>query len=278
MTATNGAPGTAAHRPSRVIARAARLAPRYAVAANVALFTIQDDSLKVLLVKRAAPPFGGTWGLPGGFVRRDESVDEAALRELQEATGITTVYLEQLYTFGDLDRDPRAPPAFLRKQEGGAGTQSPKSLRDFWGPRGRVVAVAYYAVVGWIQFQLKAARNRRLTAAKWCELARLPVLAFDHRKIIAAALERLRNKVNYTSVAFQLLPKKFALSELQRAYEVILDQALDKRNFRKKMLQLGILRNTGEHTTEGRQRPARLYSFTETRVIKFQEKGIIVPF
>ena len=224
--------------------------PSYAVAVNVALFTIQDESLRVLLVKRAAVPFRGMWGLPGGFVRRDESVDEAALRELQEATGITTVYLEQLYTFGELERDPR----------------------------GRVVAVTYYAVVGWNQFQLKAARNRRLIVAKWWGIERLPVLAFDHRKIVTAALERLRNKVNYTSVAFQLLPKKFSFSELQRAYEVIMGQALDKRNFRKKMLQLGILKDTGERTAEGRQRPARLYSFTETRVIKFQEKGIIVPF
>ena len=222
--------------------------PRYAVAVNVSLFTIQNGSLRVLLVKRAAPPFRGMWALPGGFVRRDESVDEAALRELQDATGIATVYLEQLYTFGDPERDPR----------------------------GRVVAVTYYALVGWSQFQLKAAR--RMTSAAWCELERLPALAFDHRKIVTAALERLRNKVNYTSVAFQLLPKKFTLSELQQAYEVIVGQTLDKRNFRKKMLQLGILNNTGERTTEGRQRPARLYSFTEARVIKLQEKGINVPF
>ena len=103
-------------------------------------------------------------------------------------------------------------------------------------------------------------------------------MAFDHRKIVASALERLRNKVNYTSAAFQLLPKKFTLSELQRAYEVILGQPLDKRNFRKKMLQLGILKDTRERQLEGRQRPARLYAFTEARVIKLQEKGIIVPF
>jgi len=175
-------------------------------------------------------------------------VDEAALRELQEETGITTVYLEQLYTFGDLDRDPR----------------------------GRVITVAYYAVVDWGQFQLKARTTQAV--ARWFSVTRLPELAFDHKQIVNYALERLRNKVNYTSVAFQLLPKKFALSELQQAYEVILGQRLDKRNFRKKMLQLGILRDTGERKLEGRQRPARLYSFTETRVIKLQEKGIIVPF
>ncbi len=222
---------------------------RYAVAVDVALFTIQDDSLKVLLVKRRLPPFSGAWALPGGFVRRDESVDEAALRELQEETGIRSVYLEQLYTFGALNRDPR----------------------------GRVISVSYYAVVGWERFHAgQDAHGARDEA--WFVLNRLPALAFDHRDIVQAALERLRNKVNYTSVAFQLLPKKFTLSELQRAYEVMVGQGLDKRNFRKKMLQLGILRDTGEQQGQGRQRPARLYAFTETRVIKLQEKGIIVPF
>ena len=239
------------HPRARISPRAVRVPESLAhhvVAVNVVLFTIQDGSLKVLLVKREQPPFRGLWSLPGGFVRREESVDEAALRELQEATGITTVYLEQLYTFGDLDRDPR----------------------------GRVIAVSYYAVVNWEQFQVKA--RARPTTARWFPVTRLPTLAFDHRRIVGSALERLRNKVNYTSVAFQLLPKTFTLSELQRAYEVILAQRLDKRNFRKKMLQLGILKETGEQRLEGRQRPARLYAFTETRVIKLQEKGIIVPF
>ena len=158
------------------------------------------------------------------------------------------MYLEQLYTFGELDRDPR----------------------------GRVISVSYYAVVHQERFRISA--GQQTTGAKWFAVHRLPALAFDHREIVHAALERLRNKVNYTSVAFQLLPKKFALSELQRAYEVILGQRLDKRNFRKKMLQLGMLRDTKEQRTKGRQRPARLYAFTEARVIKLQEKGIIVPF
>lgn len=221
---------------------------RHAVAVDVVLFTIQDDALKVLLTKRTTAPFRGAWSLPGGFVGRDESVDEAALRELQEETGITTVYLEQLYTFGDLDRDPR----------------------------GRVITVSYYAVINWEHFSVRATAKSR--SARWFAIRRLPPMAFDHRKIVGSALERLRNKVNYTSVAFQLLPKRFTLSELQQAYEVILDQRLDKRNFRKKMLQMGVLRDTKEQKVEGRQRPARLYAFTETRVIKLQEKGIIVPF
>ena len=224
-------------------------ADRYAVGVDVVLFTIQDGALKVLLIKRARAPFLREWSLPGGLVRRDESVDEAALRELQAETGIKTVYLEQLYTFGDLDRDPRQ----------------------------RVMTVAYYAVVDWGRVELRAfARNG--SSARWCAVTRLPALAFDHTQIVGYALERLQNKVNYTSVAFQLLPRTFTWRELQQAYEIILGKSLDKRNFRKKMLQLGILRDTGEQRVEGRQRPARLYAFTQTRVIKLQEKGIIVPF
>ena len=246
MHPTNGHSKRAA--VAKALAAQALSADRHVAAVDVVLFTIQEGSLRALLVQRPAAPYAGAWSLPGGFVRKDESVDEAALRELQEETGITTVYLEQLYTFGDLDRDPR----------------------------GRVIAVTYYAPVNWEQVRLKALPRQR--NARWFPIKRLPELAFDHRKIIAAALERLRNKVNYTSIAFQLLPKKFTLSELQRAYEVVLDQTLDKRNFRKKMLQLGVLKDTGEQQIEGRQRPARLYSFTDTRVIKLQEKGIIVPF
>jgi 8-oxo-dGTP diphosphatase len=114
--------------------------------------------------------------------------------------------------------------------------------------------------------------------AEWFPVRRLPPLAFDHQRIVDYALERLRNKINYTTVGFQLLPRQFTLTELQGAYEVILGRRLDKRNFRRKMLQLGILRDTLALTANGRQRPARLYTFTEPKVIKLQEKGIIVPF
>src|SRR3989338_3616774 len=227
--------------------RALRAIDRHTVAADIVLFTIQDGSLKVLLVRRDRLPFRGRWSLPGGFVRTDESIDEAALRELQEETNIGNVYLEQLYTFGERDLDPR----------------------------GRVVTVAYYALVHWQQFQV---RGKPDGSAAWFAIKRLPELAFDHRRIIDYALERLRNKINYTTVGFQFLPRQFTLTELQRAYEVILEQRLDKRNFRKKMLQLGILKGTGQFNTNGRQRPARVYTFAEPKVIKLQEKGIIVPF
>jgi len=221
---------------------------RHAIAVDVVLFTIQGGTLKVLLVKRQQAPYRGRWALPGGIVGPDESVDDAALRELQEETNIGNIYLEQLYTFGDPQRDPR----------------------------GRVITVAYYALVNWQQFQLKA--RQRVSEANWFPVRRLPELAFDHRRIVDYALERLRNKLNYTTIGFQLLPKEFTLTELQGAYEVIVGQRLDKRNFRRKMLQLGVLEGTKEFKVNGRQRPARLYTFTEPKVIKLQEKGIIVPF
>jgi 8-oxo-dGTP diphosphatase len=222
--------------------------PEHAIAVDVVLFTIQGGTLKVLLVKRERAPYRGAWALPGGVVGRDESVDAAALRELQEETNIGNIYLEQLYTFGE-------------------------PLRD---PRGRVITVAYYALVNWQQFQLKA--RHRVTEASWFPVRRLPPLAFDHQRIVDYALERLRNKINYTTVGFQLLARQFTLTDLQGSYEVILGRRLDKRNFRRKMLQLGILKETRDFRASGRQRPARLYTFTEPKVVKLQEKGIIVPF
>mgnify|MGYP003394187903 CR=1 FL=1 len=174
-------------------------------------------------------------------------MDAAALRELQDETNIGNIYLEQLYTFGEPIRDPR----------------------------GRVVTVAYYALVNAQQFELK---SRRASEANWFSVKRLPPLAFDHRRIADYALERLRNKINYTTVGFQLLPREFTLTDLQSSYEVILGQRLDKRNFRRKMLQLGILKSTRQFRASGRQRPARRYTFTEPKVVKLQEKGIIVPF
>ena len=221
---------------------------RHAIAVDVVLFTIQGGTLKVLLVKRQQTPYRGAWALPGGIVGPEESVDAAALRELQEETNIGNIYLEQLYTFGDPARDPR----------------------------GRVITVAYYALVNWQQFQLKA--HQRVSEADWFAVKRLPPLAFDHRRIVDSALERLRNKINYTTVGFQLLSREFTLTDLQSSYEIILGQRLDKRNFRRKMLQLGILKGTREFRANGRQRPARLYTFTEPKVVKLQEKGIIVPF
>src|SRR5258708_1788991 len=216
------------------------------VAVDIVIFTIQDSQLKVLLIRRGIPPFKDSLAIPGGFVLEDESLDDAALRELKEETGVADVYLEQLYTFGDLRRDPR----------------------------GRVIAVAYYALIP-SGCALKPGSDA--SSAEWRDAADLPKLAFDHRKIIDYAIERLRNKLEYTTAGFKLLPGEFTLPELQAVYEAILGKKLDKRNFRKKLELLGVLKalSTWRHT--GRK-PARLYSFSAKKFEKLKDKGILFPF
>ncbi|MGC1649717.1 MAG: NUDIX domain-containing protein [Candidatus Sulfotelmatobacter sp.] len=216
------------------------------VAVDIVIFTIQSGDLRVLLVKRAIAPFAGQFAIPGGFVLENESLDQAALRELKEETGVGDVYLEQLYSFGDPGRDSR----------------------------GRVITVAYYALIS---------ADRSLVAgtdaadARWCAVGELPNLAFDHRKILDYALERLRNKLEYTTVGFQLLPSRFSLTELQEVYEAILGKKLDKRNFRRKLALLKVLRPTREYRHGGR-RPARLYEFVAANFEKLKDRGILFPF
>ena len=216
------------------------------VTVDIVIFTIQEQVLKVLLVKRLIPPFVGQCAIPGGFVLEDENLDQAALRELREETGVSDVYLEQLYSFGKVDRDPR----------------------------GRVVTVAYFALIS---------ADRMLTPgsdaaeAAWYAVDDLPPLAFDHSEIVEYALERLRNKLEYTTVGFQLLPPKFTLTELQAVYEAILGKNLDKRNFRRKMSVLKILKPLNEYRRGG-QRPAQLYRFVAARFEKLKDKGILFPF
>jgi 8-oxo-dGTP diphosphatase len=218
------------------------------VAVDLVIFTIRDRALHALLIERALPPFEGRWALPGGFILRGESLADAALRELGEETGVRNVYLEQLYTFGDPDRDPR----------------------------GRVVSVAYYALISADRAPLSAGSDA--SAARWWPVADHPPLAFDHREILAYAVERLRNKLEYTTVGFQLLPPKFTLTQLQQVYEAILGRALDKRNFRRKMDLLGILSPLKEWAREGRSRPAQLFTFSAKRFEKLKDKGILFPF
>ena len=204
------------------------------VAVDLVIFTVRDGSLQVLLIERGVPPFKGQWALPGGFMIDRESLEEAARRELEEETGLKDVYLEQLYTFGDADRDPR----------------------------GRVVAVAYYALTP--PAPLRASTDA--AKAAWHPVARPPRLAFDHARILRMGLERLRAKVGYSTVGFELLPKQFTLTELQALYEAILERPLDKRNFRKKLLSLGLLKSEGQKRAAGAHRPARLYSFALGKV------------
>ena len=216
------------------------------VTVDVVIFTIQQGVLKVLLVQRLIDPFIGQFAIPGGFVLEDEDLEQAAVRELREETGVSDVYLEQLYTFGKPDRDPR----------------------------GRVVTVAYFALIS-ADRELKAGTDA--ADAAWFPINDLPPLAFDHAAILDYALERLRNKLEYTTVGFQLLPEKFTLTELQEVYAAILGKKLDKRNFRRKMAVLKILKPLPEYRRGG-QRPAQLYRFVASRFEKLKDKGVLFPF
>jgi 8-oxo-dGTP diphosphatase len=205
------------------------------VAVIVVIFTVEAGKLRVLQIKRSAAPHKDAWSLPGGLLPEGESLLEAATRRLDVETGVTDVFLEQLYTFSDLD---------------GRGS----------------VAVAYWALVDGGSARL--ARRDEWQPA-WGAVAELPELAFRNREVIELAVARLRNKLAYSNVAYSLLPQEFTLSALQQAYEAILSEGLDKRNFRKRILSLGILEPTGRYASEGRHRPAQLYRFRERRPVVF---------
>lgn len=204
--------------------------PHPAVTTDVVVFTILDGRLSILLVKRANPPYQGCWALPGGFLDIDEDLERCAARELQEETGISGLYLEQLYTFGATHRDPRE----------------------------RVISVTYYALVP--QDALTTPRAASDAAEiGWHAFEDLPALAFDHGDIIDMAHRRLVAKLDYSTIAFQFMPETFTLGELQCVYEALLSQPLDKRNFRKRILTLGLIGETGKLRRTGKHRPAREY-------------------
>ncbi|HBL45122.1 NUDIX domain-containing protein [Gimesia sp.] len=217
--------------------------PRAALTVDCVVFGLDEQDLQVLLIQRDLEPFQGDWALPGGFVRLEESLEEAARRELQEETGIENVFLEQLYTIGDVDRDPRE----------------------------RVVTVAYYALVNLSDHRVQAATDARNAA--WFAVDDVPGLAFDHPKILEMAHERLRGKVRYQPIGFELLPPKFTLRQIQHLYEVILDRPLDKRNFRKKILSMGILIELDEVETDVAHRAARLYKFDHRKYKRLTKQG-----
>lgn len=218
--------------------------PRPSLTVDCVIFGLDTDNLlKILLIRRNLPPFKGQWALPGGFVRLGESLEAAARRELQEETGVENLFLEQLYTFGDLNRDPRE----------------------------RVVTVAYYALVNLWQHRIYPTTDA--DDAQWFPVSDQPKLAFDHDQIVQVALQRLKGKVRYEPIGFELLPKKFTLSQLQKLYETILEQKLDKRNFRKKILKMDLLIALEETQVNVRHRAARLYQFDEAKYQKLQQKG-----
>jgi 8-oxo-dGTP diphosphatase len=216
---------------------------RPAITVDCVVFGLDEHDLKVLLIQRKLSPFQHGWALPGGFVHIDETLDDAARRELEEEAGVSDVYLEQLYTFGALDRDPRE----------------------------RIVTVAYYALAKLSDHRIQAATDAM--GVGWFGLDDLPKLAFDHAEIVQRAHERLRGKVRYAPVGFELLPARFSLTQLQRLYEIILGTGLDKRNFRKKILAMDLLVETDEVEQGVRHRAARLYRFDRRKYDRLTKQG-----
>lgn len=214
-----------------------------AVTVDCVVFGYDATDLKVLLIQRKLEPFKGRWALPGGFVQINESLEDAARRELSGETGLGELFLEQLYTFGDPKRDPRE----------------------------RVISVAYYALVKLTDHALRAASDAQDVA--WFPVAELPKLGFDHERIVETALRRLKAKVRYEPIGFELLPEKFTLGELQRLYETVLEQPLDKRNFRKKLLGMELLEALDEYQRDVAHRAAQFYRFNRTRYEQLCKRG-----
>jgi 8-oxo-dGTP diphosphatase len=223
--------------------RAQKQYPRAALTVDCVVFGFDEGNLKVLLIERGLEPFKGCWALPCGFVRLDETVDAAARRELQEEAGLSNIFLEQLYTFGEVDRDPRE----------------------------RVVTVAYYALVKLSEHAAKA--DTDAANAQWFPVSEAPKLAFDHADILHTAVDRLKGKVRYQPIGFELLPQKFTLSQLQHLYEAILETELDKRNFRKKVLSFGLLIPLKENQKLSRHRPAQLFRFDSEKYVRLKKRG-----
>ncbi|MBC8000778.1 MAG: NUDIX hydrolase [Leptolyngbya sp.] len=217
------------------------------VTVDTAALAIEQGALEVLLVKRKYEPFKSFWALPGGFLdETDQSLDEAAARELLHETNVGNVYLEQLYTFGDKGRDPR----------------------------GRIVTVSYLALLRQEGLELRASSDARGVA--WWRVNELPELAFDHANIISYARQRVKNKIEYSPAAFNFLPEKFTLRDLQSVYESVLGKAVDNRNFRKKFLNTGVLQELNETSQEGSFRPARLYTFSLEEFEKLPDRPVFV--
>ena len=198
---------------------------RPSVTVDIVIFSIREDELQVLLVRRDIDPFKEKWALPGGFVKIEENLEEAATRELREETGVKDVYLEQLYTFGDVKRDPRE----------------------------RVITIAYMALIN--SENIKVEGKTDVSDARWFAIKKLPLLAFDHKKIIEYSLKRLMWKFEYTSVAFSLLPKEFTISKVQKIYEIVFDKIFDKRYFAKNLLSLNVLEEKGIKKDVSHRRP-----------------------
>ncbi len=221
--------------------------PSIQVTVDTVALAVQQNVLEVLLVKRKYEPFKNCWALPGGFVDdSDDTIEQAAARELLEETNVGNVYLEQLYTFGDKGRDPR----------------------------GRSITVSYLALLRQEELELKASSDAS-GVASW-PVMELPEVAFDHKNIITYAHQRLKYKIEYSPAVFSLLPAKFRLRDLQSVYESVLGRSIDNRNFRKKFLNTGVLQELDEKSQEGSYRPARLYSFSEEEFERLPDRPVFI--
>jgi 8-oxo-dGTP diphosphatase len=200
------------------------------VAVDTVLFAIEGDRLKCYLVQLTAGAAAGKWAFPGGLVRVGETLDEAARRELDDAASLRELYLEQLFSFGDPSRDPGA----------------------------HVVSVGYLGLIN--DASAASSCSCKYAAGRWFEVARLPALAYDHSVISDYALRRLKSKLEYTNIACNLLPPTFTFAELEELYATVLERSLDRRNFRRRILAMGLLRRLSEKR-RGAHRPAALYAF-----------------
>ena len=217
--------------------------PHPAVTVDCVVFGLAGEELNLLLIQRGEQPFAGTWALPGGFVKMEEALETAARRELQEETGVSELYLEQLGAYGAPDRDPRE----------------------------RVITVAYVAIVNLFEHDVQAATDAR--RAGWFSVDDLPDLAFDHAEIVDAGLEMLRRKVRREPIAFAFLPERFTFRQLQKIYESILGRSLDKRNFRKKVQSTGLVHPTGEVEMDVAHRAAQLFRFDRESYERLRADG-----
>ncbi len=216
--------------------------PRPAVTTDCVIFGFDGNQINLLLIARGIEPFKGQWAFPGGFVRIQETTEACARRELAEETGLSHVYLEQLYTFSEIERDPR----------------------------GRTISVAYFALV---KSDGPPKAGDDAGKAQWFDLEQVPPLAFDHNRILDVALERLRGKIRYQPIGFELLPEQFTLPQLQKLYEAILQQPLDRRNFRKKIMKYNILEPLDKKEEGTPHRAARYYQFNREKYQALVEKG-----
>ncbi|MGB3779963.1 MAG: NUDIX domain-containing protein [Tunicatimonas sp.] len=203
------------------------------------------EGLSILLIKRTLEPFRGRWALPGGLVQNDESLEQAVERELHEETGVSINYLEQLYSFGEPNRDPR----------------------------NRVVSIAYYGLMKPDTFRLST--SNEASQVDWFKVDQKPSLAFDHARIVDVATHRLRSKMQYEPIGFELLDKKFPFSELEKLYIAVLNRPIDRRNFKKKIMKFGFLEETTlKQQLSGAGRPGNLYRFNEEKYFKLKREGI----